>query len=462
MPRNILAGLVAALFTMILTPGLQAQTNSKTPATEAQQNPAIPKETALHKIAQLEEQAREAFENEKWVRFYSANMKLHQLAPYETKYLVNVVRASSLVDRKNTAYNFMYELQQQGFSYDFNTLDDTTAIRDTEAYAYINQMLIDAGKPLGEAEVAFSLPGNPSDFSAFAWDPGNNRFLVGTTRDGVLLSVSPEGEVTELLRADSENGIWSITGLDVDAANNRLWMSTTALPAFGAFAQTDYGHGALIELNLDTLEVVGRYNSPVDGLPHELGAVTATEDGHVYVIDSKVPLVFLKRPEAEQLEAFFANPEMLGLVDIVASRDNSRIFIADRVQGIMVIDPIARQAAMLSGPKTMNLGGIAGLEYHQGKLFVIQGGFSPQRVVKLILEVDGVTVESVAPMAIALEQFDHPGLASIQDENLYYFANAGLEEDAPAVVMSTPLAAGIEIAPPNMDSYEKAMKTLER
>lgn len=462
MPRNLFAALVAALSVLTFSLPLQAQTDPASPAAQGQAAQAVPTESLRHKIAVLEEQSKAAYNDGKWVRWYSANMKLHQLVPYEPEYLINVVRACALIDRKSTAYNYMYELQQQGFSYDFNTLEDTEAIRDTEAYEYINKLLVDAGAAGGEAEAAFTLPGNPSDYSALAWDPSRGRFLAGTLRDGVLLSVSPEGEATELLRADGENGIWSITGLEVDAANNRLWLSSSPTPAFHGYSEAEMGHGALFELDLETLDVVGQYFLPIDGLPHMLGGLVVTSDGTVFVIDRTLPFLFRKVPGSKRLEPFFADPNMFSFVDIAADPISGRIYVSDIVKGVLVIDAAAQQVTLLGGQDKMNLGGIRGLEYLDGSLYVVQGGFSPQRIVKLQLDPTGTLVENVTPMAIAQEEFDNPALGSIRDGSIYYVANSGLDSDAGAIVMNTPLDAGVVVAPPDLSGFEDALRNMQK
>jgi sugar lactone lactonase YvrE len=409
-----------------------------------------PSESLRSQIATLEDQSRAAFENKKWVGFYAANLKLHQLLPYEPDYLVNVVRACGLLDRKSTAYHYMLQLQQQGITYDFNSTDDTLKIRDTEAYKYINNLLINAGAPAGEALLAFDLPGNPADYSAFAWDESRGRFLVGTSQKGKLLAVSPDGEVTELLHADDKNGIWSITGLAVDADNKRLWLSSATTPSFTGHDVPEGSQGALLELDLKSLKVLARYDVPEDGLKHEPGRLAISDDNHIYVIDQATPFIYRKTPEGKTLEAFFGNPDMLGLTDIAVSPDNSRVFVSDALKGVTVIDPIAGQAAMLAGPETMNLGGIGSLSYAEGQLYVIQGGLEPQRIVRLALDASGGLVESVAPMAIALRGFDHPNLGVIWGEGLFYFANAGAKGSSGAVVMSTNLDAGSEVKAPEL------------
>ena len=447
MPRILFAGVAAAMTVLLFTTPLQAQ------------SAAAPKAVSqTEQISILQKQSEEAYAAGKWVAFYIANMNLSELRPYEPEYMVNIVRACGLLDRKSTAYHHMLKMQQQGLSFDFNSTEDTLKIRDTEAYEYINQMMIDAGKASGVGEAAFTMPGTPADFRAIAWDGSRDRFLLGTMGEGTVIAVSSDGETEVLLKADDKNGLWSISGLAVDLKNNRLWVSSAATPLFSRFSPADTNHGALFELDLETLEIVGRYNLPVDGLKHEPGSLAVTDDGHVYVINRAAPIIYRKTPEGDRLEAFFASPNLLALRDIAVVPDNSRVFVSDAYKGILAIDPIVEQAALLSGPETMNLGGIKSIEYVNGMLIVVQGDFEPQRLIRLELDASGAAVQSVAPMAIALEGFNQPGFGTLQGERLYYFANSGADDAEGAIVMSTPLDAGVEAAPPDMAQFGEAIK----
>jgi len=451
MSRFIFAVVVAAATVLLFATPLQAQ-SATTPRAVSQ----------TEEISILQKQSEEAYTAGKWVAFYIANMKLTELRPYEPEYLVNIIRACALLDRKSTAYHHMFKMQQQGMTYDFNSIEDTLQIRNTEAYEYINQMLVDAGKTSGVGTVAFRMAGNPADFRAIAWDESRDRFLVGTMSEGTVIAVSADGESEELLKADDENGLWSITGLAVDVKNKRLWISSAATPLFARFSPADTNHSAVFELDLETLEIVGRYNLPVDGLKQESGSLAITDDGHVYVINRAAPIIYRKTPEGDRLEAFFASPNLLALRDIAVVPDNSRVFVSDAIKGILAIDPIAQQAALLSGPETMNLGGIDSVEFANGMLFVVQGGFEPQRLIRLELDASGAAVQSVAPMAVALEGFNQPSFGTIQGESLYYYANSGADDAEDAILMSTPLDAGVEAAPPDMAQFGDAIKAYQQ
>mgnify|MGYP006196815905 CR=1 FL=1 len=66
-----------------------------------------------------------------------------------------MVRAYAMMDKPTSAYHYMLKMQQQGLSYDFDQLEETTNLHGTEVYDYINDLLIRAGNAAGEADPAF-------------------------------------------------------------------------------------------------------------------------------------------------------------------------------------------------------------------------------------------------------------------------------------------------------------------
>jgi hypothetical protein len=442
MPRIFSLGLATALMTIVLSGPLLAQDT----------------QTPQEIITQLEEESRTAYEAGKHLQFFIANHKLSELRPYQPEYVYNMVRACALLGRRSNAYHYMLAMQQQGLSYDFNASEDTVSIRNSEAYEYINNLMVQAGNPVGDGVVAFTLAGDPADFEVITWDQGREKFLIGTLSEGTVLAVGDDGSAEVLLKADEQNGLSSIHGLAVDAKRNRLWIASSPTSDFNGFSPAVKAHSALYEFNLETLERVGRYAVPGDELKHKLGSVAVTDDGHVYVIDRANPIVYRKAPDSGQLEAFVASKDLVRLTDIAVTPDNSRVFVADITMGVWVIDPIAQQAGMLNGPETLNLGGLAGIEFDGGNLISVQSGIKPQRLLRLKLDNTGSGVSEVAPMAIALESFDGPATGVIQGDSFYYFGNRNARDsEAGAIVMRTPLDAGSDIEPPGMVEFKQGI-----
>jgi len=460
MTRIKAVSMFVALPTLMLTLSLQAQ---QTPA-PAQESPsgdqpgssAPVQKKITESVAELEENSRQTYADGKYVRYYVANMKLHELRPYDPGYLENIIAACALVGRQRTAYHFLLKMQRQGFSNDLSENPDTESIRQTEVWEYLNGLMIEAGVPSGRGDVVFTLPAELSSPAALGWDQSRGRFLVGTENDGTVVAVSQDGSTEVLLKANDENGLWAIRGLFADSENNRLWVSSAAVPAFSAYQASDKGRGALFEFDLETLELKGRYEVPADGQTHELGPVAVSGNGDIYIADLAQPMVFRKTAKGDRLEAFVGNRSLVGLRDLAVSPDSGKLYIADSAMGIMVVDPAQQTSAMLTGPENLNLGAISGLFYSKGKLIMIQNGFQPQRIMRLELDASGANVVDVIPLAIALDDFDRPALGTIKDEEVYYFANPG--QNQPVKVLKTPLEPGNSIESAEMRKLKQKIK----
>ena len=459
MPGKKFISVLIALIAIIVGSHLNAQ---ESPAPVQNKPAAAEAQTSKPKVedaATLEEMSRQAYQDEKYVAYYAANIKLLNQRPFEPVYMQRIIAACAKLNRLTTAYHFMLKMQQQGFSYDLNENPDTLSIRNTEVYTYLNDLMIEAGSPLGKVEAMFSLAGEYADPAAITWDESRGRFLVGTQSEGAIVAKSEEGASDVLIRANDENGLWAIKDLHADAENNRLWVSSASIPGFSAFQPAEKGRGALFEFDLKTLELLNRFNVPVDGAPHEPGPIAVTASGDVYVIDHAASVVYRKAADGDRLEMFVGSADMHALQEIAVTPDNSRLFVSDLYKGVLVIDPVQLSSAMLSGPENMNMGGIHGLAYDQGHLIITQSGYQPERVVRLELDASGGEVVNIAPIASAMEVFDRPGFAMVKGEYVYYFANLGSEEVSaakePVVVVRSPIASQID-AP--SDAMQKALE----
>jgi len=396
--------------------------------------------------AEIEEQQKLAIENYEageYLKFVQSTMRLRNARPYEPQYMIGMVVGGALVGRPKSAYTYMHKMQQQGLAYDFNQTADTESIRNTEVYDYLNTLLIEASKPAGVGSPAFDLPKSETYPEALTWDASAGRFLVGLLEGGTILAVSPEGEVSTLLTSTPENGLRAIYGLAVDAERNRLWVSTAATPAFGKLAEGELGRTALLEFDLESLQLLNRFEPPADQFPHLLGSLDVTPQGDVIVMDRAVPLVFVKPVAGNSLSLLMGNYQLTGLRDLALSDDGTHLYLADAALGILAIDLDKNSVNMLAGPDSLNLGGISGIDYARGKLFMVQNGIQPRRLVRLDLDATGNNVVNIVPLASNLEEYELPSFGRVQGDDVYYFAGSNLAgqrgEKITPIVMRTPI-----------------------
>jgi len=424
------------------------QMPTPSPLAPQTEKPAAPASVAPPQLtaAEVEEQQKlaiESYEAGEYLKFVQSTMRLRNARPYEPQYMIGMVVGGALLGRPKTAYSYMHKMQQQGLAYDFNQTADTESIRSTEVYEYLNSLLIKASEPSGVAETAFDLPRAEYYPEALAWDASAGRFLIGTLKGGTILAVSPEGKVSELLKSTPENGLRAIYGLAVDAERKRLWVSSTATPAFGKLAEGEMGKTALLEFDLESLALLNRFEPPVDQSPHFLGTVELTPEGDVFALDRAVPVVFVKPEAGNSLSMFMGIQQLTGLRDLALSENGKLMYLADAALGVLVVNLDQNTVNTLAGPESLNLGGISGIDYARGSLFVVQNGIAPQRLMRLDLDATGSNVVNIIPLSSALEQYDLPSFARVQGDDVFYFAGSNLQGEKESkftpLVLRTPV-----------------------
>lgn len=420
----------------------------------AQDGTAAPRAYSVPELRQI---ANKSYADKNYPVFLQAVSGLHQLRPWNSSYMSYVVLGNALMGNKEGAYEMMLKMQQQGLAGDFNSTDDTVLIRGTEAYEHINDLMVRAANPMGSADLQATLPESVASASDIVWDPTREAFLVSDAAQGVIYQVARDGASTELISANEDNGLWAVYGLAVDAENNRLWVSSSASSEFVSLNETDAGRAALFEFSLDDLTLIKKYPVPDDGRRHILGAIVQLGNGDIYAIDAVIPMIYKLSAGGDSLGLFAASGDNVSLRDITVSDDDTRLYLADYELGITVLDLVGKQAAKVSGPPTLNFGGIEALEYWNGHLVMTQSGIDPQRILRLKLSPDGASVQEVAPLAVAQPMFDHPGSGTMLDGSLWFFANSyGTQNRAapqPIGIAVTPVETAPDLMAPDLDKF---------
>lgn len=453
---SLVLGIAAGFAMQFSSPAFAQEQQADGQAAE-QAAPPVAGQPPANSVLGLRQKLNAAYQAGDYAAMVEAGEALHRLRPWNAGYMAYLVVAYALAEDRPKGYEMMLTMQQQGLSYDFNVTEDTRFLRGTQAYDYINDLMIRAGEPAGEARVEFVLPESLVLPTAIDWDPTRESFLVANAREGAVFQVSSSGETETLFAADEENGLWSLFGLEVDAENDRLWLTTAASPNFVAFKAEDKGRSALVELRLSDLEILGRYPVPADGRPHRLGDLALGSDGTVYAVDTILPIVYRLNRDQGRLQAYVASADSVSFRGMTASDDGKMLYVADYEMGLLALDLEGQRARRVTGPETLNFGGIEGLEFWDGHLVVIQNGNSPQRIMRLALADDGVTVDTVSPLAVAQPFFSYPNYGTMVEGRLVFFADshwlAGDQELAPVKVASTDVANAPELMAPDMEKF---------
>jgi len=282
--------------------------------------------------------ANSAYAAKDYMTYRKVFQRISSMRPNNSEYMYQLVIAHALLDEKRQAYDLMLRMQQHGLSYDFTKTENTANIRGTEVFDYVNDLMVMAGEPIGESELAFTLPESVVFPETISWDESRQKFLIGTLDEGSILAVGEDGQVTELLKANEENGMWAVFDILVDQARNRLWVTSAAVPVFSGFDAVDKGRSALFEFDLKTLELIRRYPVPVDGRPHILGNMALGPKGDIFIVDRVLPIIYSKSADEQKLKAVMASRDMISMRGIAIQPDGSVMYVADREMGILVVD----------------------------------------------------------------------------------------------------------------------------
>lgn len=413
-------------------------------------------------VPELRRMVNDAYSQEDYTALKDALLALREIRPYNSEYMFQLVLAHALLNDKSAAYDTMLKMQRQGLSYDFDKAPEAENIRNTDVYKHINDLMVHAGEPLGEADVVAQIDANISLPDSLVWDPSRESFLVGSIADGLILQMGADGDRKELVRADDNNGLWGIYGLAVDAERNRLYASSASNPQFKGAKAVNQGRSVVIEFQLDTLEILKRYPVPADGRPHILDKMAVGPAGEVYVADALLPMVYLLDPGKPTLRPFFSMSYLVSLRDVDISSDGKKLYIADHEMGVTVINLESGRSRVLRTPDNLNMGGIEGLQVWENSLVMVQSGIRPQRIMRLDLGPEGDNVTAVAPVAVGLEIFDSPKNGATVADEFYFLANSqwGKEEPAPVSIAKVNIADTPTMVDPNLeklvDQYRKA------
>jgi len=198
-----------------------------------------------------------------------------------------------------------------------------------------------------------------------------------------------------------------------------LWVATAALPEMIGFSKEMEGKSEILKIDIKTQKIVKRF--PVEG-NHVFGDLVIAKSGDVYVSDSGEAVIY--KISDDILSVWLdLKSEAYNLQGIAFNEKQSKLFIADYLKGVLVIDvkyPSDRN--WLTFPKGATIKGIDGLVYHNNSLFAVHNGVKPIRVMQYNLIENRISdfkiIDNNRP------EFDEPALATVVEGKLFFFSNS--------------------------------------
>lgn len=357
------------------------------------------------------------------------------LRPQHPTLLVQLAAALAANGQEREAVTILDRVATMGFVYELDE-PELAKVRDL---ARLRTRFEKNARAIGTAKQELKVDRIGIIPEGMAYDAARRRFFVSSVRKSTIFAIDDAGRVTEFAKTP-----WGAFGMAIDAKNNTLWATTSAMPVVEGFREDDRRRSALLRIDLKSGEVVETIH--LDG-EHQFGDVAVAADGEVFVSDSASPVI--RRVRDGKLESYVEGP-FVSMQGIAASR--SMLYVADYSKGLFAVDRRTRDVHPLRVPRSASLLGIDGLYFADPHtLIATQNGTNPYRVLRIRLEPGGLAVASVETLLANAPNLGDPTLGVIARGRFYFNANAQWElfaEDGTitdpvklqeAVVLSVPL-----------------------
>lgn len=347
---------------------------------------------------------------------------------YHPNLVLSLARADARLGRTEDALAWLQAYAASGLTRDLQSDSAFDSLRVAVGWAPVSQRIAANAQPISTAQVAFTLPDAAFLPEGIAFDPRTRRFFLTSLRHGSIATYTPGGTITELVPA-RRDGQWSMVAVAADPSTRTLWATTGALPLFGGYQAADSGKSALLAYDMDTGALRRRYDAPEEGR-HQWGDLTVTPDGTVYVSDADQGVVYRLERGGEDLEPF-AVDELVSPQGLALSGDGRRLYVADYVRGIGVIDRASGEVAWVAAPDSVAVAGIDGLVRAGRGLIAVQNGVTPKRVVYLALDEAGTAITGWRALESGTPVLTEPTHAVVVGDEVFFIADSGWDRLTP-------------------------------
>lgn len=238
--------------------------------------------------------------------------------------------------------------------------------------------------------VAAKLPAANLLAEDLAFDAATGRWFVSSVHRREILVKAP-GRPWRVFASRSLSGVLA---LGLDAPRRRLWATSVGLPQAAELAPEDQGRSALVAFDLDSGRELRRI--PLEGKGHALGDMVVATDGTVFVTDSQGGGVYRLDPGSDALVSLvapgtFRSPQTPAVVE-------GGILVPDYPKGLAFVPASGGAARWLDIPEGADLRGLDGMALSGHRLYAVQNGASPNRVLALDLDAGFTKVERITAL----------------------------------------------------------------
>lgn len=370
---------------------------------------------ALTKLAQL-------YNGRDLQRFIWSMERLVELYPNSGALRLQLAQVYAGQGDKSRTYDTLLKMQNLGFAYPVGNDPAFSKVHGTKVWDYVVANLDANAKPFGEGKVALQLPKGDTLLESLAWDAKRKQLLVGSAREGAVYRAGADGKLSEFIKPNAAEGLYSVLDMKVDAANDALWIASYGAPVYKTYTADMVDKSYLLKYSLSSGKQLGKY-AIADKSGHLFAYVAVSGDGRVFVADPARREIF--KLDGDKLQPVAANPSLTGISGLAVSGDGRNLYFADPALGLFGVDlSTGKPFGVNHSPETLVVGGVSSLFWYDGCLVMVQDNMVPQRVMRLKLDKDGRNVTAAMPLEAAKPEFDLLGNGAVAGDDFYFVANS--------------------------------------
>ena len=280
--------------------------------------------------------------------------------------------------------------------------------------------------PVVRSTLAFRLAEKDLMPESVAYDPTDDTYYVGSLYRRKIVAVR-NGVARDFVAA-KRDGLTSVLGMKIDPARRELWANTCngTSPLMLDPEPRTQGRTGIFRYELGTGRLLAKHEAGGPKEPLCFNDVVVTADGDAYVTAGDKG-VFRVTRATRKLEPFEPAPGYV-LNGIALSADGRTLYLADALQGVILLDIATRALRPLPTPAGATLAGIDGLYVVGRSLVGVQNGFGagPQRVVQAFLADGEPRVTCVDVLERQHPDYDVPTTGVVVGDALVYVAGSQL------------------------------------
>ena len=376
----------------------------------------------MRESVKFEQQARVDYKAKDYAKFLVDIKRAAALRPAHARLLYNLAAACALNGKTEDALAVLERLAAMDLFFAVEKDDDFKSLFALPRFKTIQNEFARNQKAAHRSEKIFTIPDKDLITEGLAYDPASQRFFVSSVHRRKIVAVDARGRTSDFSLAT--DGLWSVSGMRVDAARRILWVTTTAFPQMQGFEKTDDGKAGVFKYDLRNGRLLKKYLlSNADG-KHALGDLIVAKNGDVFASDSIAPNIYRIGAGKDELEVFLTSDNFASLQGLAFSTDEKVLFAADYSKGIFRIGMADRKILQLAIDAQTNPIAIDGLYFDRGNLIAIQNGFRPHRVARFRLNKDASAITKSETLEANHADFNEPTLGVKVGGYFYYIANS--------------------------------------